>query len=243
MLPAQIKVGAGLPASTEVFPLTEQELLFCVRVGSYDSNGQWIEPWEAYRKVYDTDKFGRHALTRAQATKAADELMSKQTIHDTVHVFRSEAAKKLHDKICQYGIAVTAVRVQRKNQDWLKIQKIKEARAEIAETQINVINSLRSKIASAEEVGDDAEVARLRELMEAVTVDYVPGTETGLMATDVKIIGNGDQSERVVVAKFDKAMMDAQLELEKSVAEELGQRNAPAVVVQKAYIGFNPEDV
>lgn len=67
---------------------------------------------------------------------------------------------------------------------------------------------------------------RLQKLIEAraaAMAGDVDGGETGLLAHDQKSVGHGENAQVVDVYRFDKAIMDALLNIEKQAAEELGQ--------------------
>jgi TolA-binding protein len=171
-------------------------------------------------------------------------MKKSKAVQKRLEELRVENYKKFCETAKERGIAVVAERVIRRNRDWERIEQIKTDRIEAATRIKKRIAELEQDLADTK---DPKERRQIQERLDHWLEKHVAliGLESGLYVQDRKIIGQGENAEAIDFVRIDKAMMDAQLDLETATAKDLGQHRqaVDAVVHVKAYANFDPDEV
>lgn len=237
-LPAKTSANKG--GSLTLTGLTEREEQFCMLSTTYGEYGMLPSIRDVYLFVYQgvTDPMQVPSGVRAEATRSAEALLKRPAVADRAAQLLAESQEAMRSRVFSQGIALVENRVARKNEDWIALQRIKEQRRETSALLRERIADIQSKINQCED--EDEKLGYEIRLDKLVTLlAEVPGMDTGLMTSITRVGKDGELSRSVF---FDKKLLDAQLELEESVAKELGQHKTVVNlnVHAKAYAGFDP---
>jgi hypothetical protein len=189
--------------------LKPQTREFCKLVVTPKPDGSMRTIPEAYCEAY-----GRKRCSGTD--DYANSVYKREAVQAQIAKDRSKVDAERFKDEAKPAIAVQAARIQRRQRDWDRLERLKDQRAADAiEVQARIIR-LYERLETA---FDDEDVAHLRQQIADLKGQIGRGEDTGLLCTDKKELGG----VIVPVYKFDKAVLDAQLEMEVQTAKELGQ--------------------
>lgn len=99
---------------------TDGQKAFILAMSTPDEYGQWPTVWRSYMNAYP------NCNSKIVASKAAYTLMHNAEIVEAIAGVRKAVLEGVKAQVEQVGIAVKSFRVARKNEDWLRLQRIKD---------------------------------------------------------------------------------------------------------------------
>ena len=137
-----------------------------------------------------------------QAEVAAEVKVTRQTVGTWLRQpeYRAHIAalqKEIIAHVKELGIASKEARLIAYNDRWQRLRQLIAARG--------------------------AEYGTVQEVGEGFQTNPVPGGDTGLLVRQVKVQGHGEDRTTIVEFAADTAVLKAMLDLEKQVAQEMGQ--------------------
>lgn len=203
--------------------LTDKQERFAFLMGWPDKRGQARRYKDAYLQAgYDWKGGDPGPGLDSSLRNTALQLTKKPHVAARIAHYRAQYLEELRES-CQSGLAVQEVRIQHMQHRHNLINDLLEARQGGLKIIAERVVQLEAEIVACTVA---ATKKTLRAKLDDLLSQFVAGEETGLLAKDVKAVG----FDRVTVGRFDKALLDAALDIEERIGRELGQITTKADV-------------